>query len=434
MFGLTGDLGRKKLFPAIYELAAAGRLDGPVIGVGRTTRSEAELRAMFDDALEGHEPAGGGDVDLDVARSVELSYIAGDVTDSALFTELSTRLSRSARPLLYAALPPHLFGTVAARVATADLPDSTRLVVEKPFGDDADTARALYDEITTSISPERLFIVDHFLAKAAIENMLVVRAVNPLLANSLDADHVDAIDVIMHESGGVDGRGSFYEGVGAIKDVVQNHLLQMLAMVTMEPPSDDGDEAHHAERRALLAAIEPVRPGDVVLGQYAGYRDLDGVADDSDVETFASLAITIDNDRWRGVPISIRTGKRMHEDRTEVVFHLRNTSRHHTRNGNRIRFSVKPAASVSFELDVIDPIVHEPRPTIVTACGPDDHGELGDYAVMFDNAMRNDTRHFAQIDGIVEAWRVLAPVLEQEHPLHEYEPGSSGPDASPYAT
>ncbi len=434
MFGLTGDLGRKKLFPAIYELAAAGRLDGPVIGVGRSSRNDAELRAMFEDALDGHVPAGGGAIDPDVVRSVRLSYIAGDVTDRDVFTELEARLGDSVRPLVYAALPPDLFSTVAAGIATADLPDATRLVVEKPFGDGVDSARALYAEITKSIPADRLFIVDHFLAKAAIENMLIVRAVNPLLANSLDAAHVDAIDVIMHESGGVDGRGSFYEGVGAIKDVVQNHLLQMLATVTMEPPENDSDDAHHTARRALLGAIEPVRAVDVVVGQYSGYRDLDGVADDSDVETFASLAMTIDNDRWRGVPISIRTGKRLHEDRTEVVFHLRNTSPHHTKHGNRIRFSVKPDASVSFELDVIDPASHEPRPTTITACGPDDHGELGDYAVMFDNAMRGDTRHFAQIDGIVEAWRVLTPLLDQEFPLHEYEPDSSGPAASPFDT
>jgi glucose-6-phosphate 1-dehydrogenase len=432
MFGLTGDLGRKKLFPAIYELAAAGRMDGPVIGVGRSDRTDAELREMFEDALADHEPAGGGDVDPAVTRSVNLSYIAGDSTEQAVYDTLATRLAACRRPLVYAALPPDLFGAVASGIAAADLPDSTRLVVEKPFGDGADSARELYDDITASIGPERLFIVDHFLAKAAIENMLIVRAVNPLLGNSLDATHVDAIDLIMHESGGVDGRGSFYEGVGAIEDVVQNHLLQMLAMVTMEPPTDDSDEAHHEARRALLAAIQPVRPDDVVLGQYAGYRDLDDVDDDSTVETFVWLALSIDNDRWRGVPISVRTGKSLREDRTEAIFHLRNTSPHHSNHGNRVRFSVKPHASVSFDLDVMDPATHEPRPTTVVACGPADHGELGDYAVMFDNAMRGETRHFAQIDGIVEAWRVLGPLLDERPPLHEYEPGSSGPSASPF--
>ena len=432
MFGLTGDLGRKKLFPAIYELAVAGRLEGPVIGVGRSDHTDDELRAMFEEALGDHEPAGGGSIDLAVARSVELAYIAGDSTEQNVYDDLAARLSGCRRPLVYAALPPDLFRSVASGLAAADLPDTTRLVVEKPFGDGAEHARDLYAEITESIPPDRLFIVDHFLAKAAIENMLIVRAVNPLLANSLCADHVDAIDVIMHESGGVDGRGSFYEGVGAIKDVVQNHLLQMLAMVTMEPPVNDSDDAHHEARRALLSAIEPVLPVNAVLGQYVGYRNLDDVADDSDVETFASLALSIDTDRWRGVPISLRTGKRLGEDRTEAIFHLRNTSPHHSSHGNRIRFSVKPDASVSFDIDVMDPISHEPRPTTIVACGPAGHGELGDYAVMFDNAMRGETKHFAQIDGIIEAWRVLAPLLDSELPLHEYEPGSSGPAASPF--
>lgn len=432
MLGLTGDLGRKKLFPAIYELAADGRLDGPVIGVGRSDHTDAELREMFEDALDDHEPAGGGEVDPDVARSVDLTYLAGDSTEQAVYDEMAERLEGRQRPLVYAALPPDLFGSVASGIAAADLPDTTRLVVEKPFGDGADAARALYAEITNSIAPDRLFIVDHFLAKAAIENMLIVRAVNPLLHNSLDATHVDAIDVIMHESGGVDGRGSFYEGVGAIQDVVQNHLLQMLAMVTMEPPVDDSDEAHHRARRDLLAAIEPVRPTDAVLGQYLGYRDLDDVADDSDVETFVWLSLSIDNDRWRGVPVSVRTGKRLREDRTEAIFHLRNTSPHHSNHGNRVRFSVKPAASLSIDLDVMDSETHEPKPTSVIACGPADHGELGDYAVMFDNAMRGETRHFAQIDGIVEAWRVLDPLLADPPPLREYEPGSSGPSASPF--
>ncbi len=169
----------------------------------------------------------------------------------------------------------------------------------------------------------------------------------------------------------------------------------------------------------------------MVLGQYRGYRHLDDVADDSRVETYASLVLTIDNDRWRGVPISIRTGKRLAEDRTDVVFHLRNTSSGATAHGNRIRFTVKPNASVAFDLDVIDPGTHETKPTTIYACGPDGHGPLGDYAVMFDNAMNGDTRHFAQIDGIVAAWKIVEPILSAEHRLHEYEPGSSGPDATP---
>ncbi len=430
MFGLTGDLGRKKLFPAIYELAAADRLPGPVIGVGRSAHGDDGLRAMFDDALRDHEPAGGGTIDRDLAKSIDLGYVQGDSTESDVYDQLADRLKTSRQPVVYAALPPDIFGSVASGIAGSGLPAATRLVVEKPFGDDAASARQLYADITEAVPADRLFIVDHFLAKASIENILTVRSVNPLIANSLDAEHVDAIDIIMNESGGVDGRGSFYEGVGAIKDVVQNHLMQMLAMVTMDAPANESDEAFHAARQRLLEAIEPVAPRDVVLGQYAGYRELDDVADDSTVETFASMMLTIDNEHWRGVPVSITTGKRLHEDRTEAIFHLRNTAPRDTTTGNRIRFTIKPHAAVTFDLDVIDPATHRPRPTSVHACGPDDHGRLGDYAVMFDNALDGDTRHFAQVDGIVEAWRVLEPVLEASVQVRPYEPGSTGPESS----
>ena len=433
MFGLTGDLGRKKLFPAIYELAAAGALDIPVVGVGRSEHTDDDVREMFAEAIADHVPAGGGGIDEDVAAAIDLTYLAGDSTTTAVYDEIAGRLADCRHPLVYAALPPDLFADVAAGIEASDLPDSTRLVVEKPFGDGAESARRLWDRIIASMPAEQLFIVDHFLAKASVENIVTVRTVNPLLSNSLCARHVDAIDIVMHESGGVDGRGSFYEGVGAIADVAQNHLMEMLALVTMDAPADGSDEAYHAARIALLEAVCPVPARDVVLGQYEGYRDLDDVADDSNVETYASLVLEIDHDRWRGVPVTMRTGKQLHEDRTEAIFHLRNDTPNATPHGNRVRFTVKPAASVAFDLDVVDPDTHGSTPTTVYACGPDDHGDLGDYAVMFDNAMNGDTRHFAQIDGIVAAWRVLEPVRAAGHAVHPYAPGSAGPDVSPLA-
>ncbi|MEO6652494.1 MAG: glucose-6-phosphate dehydrogenase [Ilumatobacteraceae bacterium] len=427
MFGLTGDLGHKKLLPAIYDLAVDGRLDIPVIGVGRSEHSDADLRSMLDEALADYEPAGGDPIDAAVVSSIDLTYLRGDSTETDVYDALAERLDGCRDPLLYAALPPSIFGSVARGIAASSLPPTTRLVVEKPFGDSAESARDLYDEITAELPADQLFIVDHFLAKAAIENILTVRTVNPLLDAVLDADHVDAVDVVMSETGGVDGRGSFYEGVGAIKDVVQNHMLQLLAMATMEPPADDSDDALHHARSALLEQIAPVGLGDVVLGQYDGYRELGDVADDSTVETFVSLGLTIDDPRWKGVPITLRTGKQLATDLTEVVFHLKNVGPHSTRNGNRVRFTVKPSPSVSFDLDVIDPESHGHRPTTVFACGPVDHGSLGDYAVMFDNAMSGDDHHFAQIDGIIAAWRILEPLLTADLALDTYTPGSDGP-------
>ena len=427
MFGLTGDLGEKKLFPALYELAAAGRLGIPVIGVGRSEHSDDDLRAMLDESLEGYSPADGAPVDSDVVDSIDVTYLAGDSTDAATYEALAERLGSVERPVVYAALPPGIFGDVARGIASSFLPDTTRLVCEKPFGNDVESARALFAEITDALDAERLFIVDHFLAKSAIENMLTVRSSNPLIDNSMCSQFVERIDIEMLETGGVDGRGSFYESVGAIDDVLQNHLLQMLAVLTMERPDDDSDSAYHAARSGLLATVVPFDPETTVLGQYAGYQDLDDVADDSQVETFAEVRTTIDNDRWRDVPITIRTGKALETDSTVATITLRSEE-----SGgivNRIRFAVKPNPSVSFDIGVLDTESHDATATTVYACGPTDHGELGDYAVMLDNALSGATRHFARIDDVVAAWRVVAPIAAAGDRLQVYRPGTSGPSA-----
>lgn len=426
MFGLTGDLGEKKLFPALYELQAAGRLGVPVIGVGRSEYTDEDLGRMLRESLDGYTPADGSSVDASVVDAIDLSYLSGDSTESATYDALADRLGSTDHPVVYAALPPGIFGDVARGIAASSFPDTTRLVCEKPFGDDVDTARSLYDEITDAMAPERLFIVDHFLAKSAIENMLTVRSSNPLIENSMCSRFVERIDIEMHESGDVDGRGSFYESVGAVDDVIQNHLLQMLAVLTMEPPADDSDEAYHAARSTLLATVVPFAPDAATFGQYDGYRDLDDVADDSTVETFAAVRTTIDNERWRDVPVTIRTGKALAADSTVATITLQP-------NGagvdNRIRFEVKPQASVTFDIARLDPDTHEPTPVSVVVCGPDDHGALGDYAVMLDNAMGGNTRHFARIEDVVGAWRVVAPLHADAPELVTYEPGSDGPDA-----
>lgn len=432
MFGLTGDLGEKKLFPTLYELAAAGRLDMPVIGVGRTEYSDADVRAMLDDALAAAAPSGGDAIDPDVVASIDLSYLAADSTDSAAYDDLADRLGSVTCPVVYAALPPGTFGDVARGIAGSKLPDSTRLVAEKPFGSGAESARELFDEITAALDRENLFIVDHFLAKGAIENMLTLRSSNALVENSMCARFVESIEIEMAESGGVDGRGAFYESVGAIDDVLQNHLLQMLAMLTMERPVDDTEAAMHRGRVDLLRAVRPFRPDETVLGQYVGYRDLDDVSDDSDVETFVAARTTIDNDRWAGVPVTIRTGKRLGSDSTGATVTLKPTGH---RDGdddvvNRIHFNVKPDASVAFDLGVLDADSHRPTSTAVSVCGPADHGPLGDYAVMLDNALSGDTRHFAHIDGVVAAWAIVEPIVGEGLDVHPYDAGSHGPDAA----
>lgn len=435
MFGLTGDLGEKKLFPALYELAAAASLGIPVVGVGRTEHSEAEVRSMMEESLEGFEPAGGGAVDPEVTASIELSYLAGDSTDAATYDALAERLGAVTCPVVYAALPPGIFGDVARGIAQSALPESTRLVTEKPFGSSARSARDLFDDITRSLDPANLFIVDHFLAKSAIENMLTIRTSNALVDNSMCSRFVESIDIEMAESGGVDGRGSFYESVGAIRDVLQNHLLQLLAMLTMEQPAGGSDEAVRAGRTELLEAVVPFTPEATVVGQYLGYREVGDVAADSSVETFVAARTTIDNERWRGVPVTIRTGKRLGSDSTVATVTLASpaTARDGTSDGwvpNRIRFTVKPDASVIFDIGVLDPESHEPVPATVEACAPSDHGRLGDYAVMLDNAMSGDTRHFADIDSVVAAWTVVEPIVAADLAVHSYEAGSDGPAAA----
>lgn len=425
MFGLTGDLGEKKLFPALYELQAAGQLGIPVIGVGRSEYTDDDITAMLHASLDGYTSADGVAPDPDVIDAIELSYLSGDSTDSATYDVLAERLGGARRPVIYAALPPGIFGDVARGIEASSLPDTTRLVCEKPFGGDVDSAKSLYDEITEALDPARLFIVDHFLAKSAIENMLTVRTSNPLIENSMCSQFVERIDIEMLEAGDVDGRGSFYESVGAIDDVVQNHLLQMLAVLTMERPDDDSDEAYHAARSTLLATVVPFDPDNVVLGQYAGYRELDDVADDSVVETFAEVRTTIDNDRWRDVPIMIRTGKALDRDETTATITLRSPGPDLVEN--RIRFEVKPKPSVAFDIGVLDPSTHDAVPTTIIACGPEDHGLLGDYAVMLDNALAGETRHFARIDDVVAAWRIVAGVTTADIELRSYAPGTSGP-------
>lgn len=427
MFGLTGDLGEKKLFPALYDLAQAGLLGVPVVGVGRSEHTDADVREMLDDALDGYQPADGSDFDQSVADGIELSYLSGDSTEASTFDGLVDRLSGTEWPVVYAALPPGIFGDVARGIADSSFPDSTRLVVEKPFGEDAESARKLYDEITDALDPDRLFIVDHFLAKSAIENMLVVRSSNALIENSVCRQFVESVEIVMSETGGVDGRGSFYESVGAIDDVLQNHLLQMLAVLMMDRPADDSDAAYHEARSALLAAVEPFDPGHTVLGQFAGYRDLDDVADDSTVETYVSARTSIDNDRWRGVPITVRTGKELADTLTEATITLASGAAGDTAVPNRIRFGVKPHTCVEFDIGVLDPDSHEATPSTIEAYGPADHGRLGDYAVMLDNAMNGETRHFAQIDDIVSAWKIVADIKSADLDVQMYGAGSDGP-------
>ena len=427
MFGLTGDLGSIKLFPALYELAASGRLDGiTVIGAGRSEHSDDALNSMFHEAMEGVEPAGGGDVDPAIVDGVDLRYVSGDSTKADTYDRLLDTLGDVERPVVYAAVPPDLFGDIAAALSSSRFPDTTRLVVEKPFGTSADDARSLYDTITGEIDAEHLFIVDHFLAKAAVENLVIVRS-NAILHNSLHRGAVDRVEVVMKEEGDVEGRGSFYEGVGVVDDVVQNHLLQSLAMAMMDQPVDDSDDALISARRNLLSSMTPADPGAATFGQYRGYRDVEDVADDSTVATFVSLTTSVDSDRWRGVPITITTGKALDETVTTITFHLSPIEGGGVDEPNQIVFELKPQPRIVIDLQVLSSGDHRTTDERAIVCGPDDHGDLGDYATMLDNALTGERRHFADIDGVIAAWKVVDPLNGSDVDPEPYEPGSTGP-------
>lgn len=426
MFGITGDLGDKKLLPALAELAAAGRLDHPVVGVGRREIAPDELADRLRSAID--ERADDSPLDPGIVDELDLHYVSGDATDPATFDSVLDVIGPCAQPVVYGALPPSLFGDLARALDASDMPDVTRLVVEKPFGENAESARELYDDITTTLDPDRLFIVDHFLAKPAIENLLTVRTKNALLANSLRQGLVERVDLVFAEDGGVDGRGSFYESVGALRDVVQNHLLQELALATMDPPDDDSVDAYVAARRRLLESIRPADPTLAIRGQYDGYRDLDDVDAASDVETFVGLELRIDREPWRDVPITITTGKRLADPRNVLTITLADSclAGRHVPN-NRIEFAIKPTPSVAFDLAMLDPETHRPVRVRVSHDHRDDHGLLSDYAVMLDNAKRGERRHFADIEGIVAAWHVIDPLLVDPPPLERYAPGTDGP-------
>lgn len=423
MLGVMGDLGEQKLFPAIVELARADVFGGPIVGVGRSERTDDDMREKVARAA--------ADIDDDgtevtaLVEPIDIGYVSGDATDAATFDTVASRLGDVRRPVVYASLPPDLFGSVAAAVAASGLPDTTRLVVEKPFGSDAADARRLHREITAEIDAERLFVVDHFLAKSSIENLLTFRCANPMIDSLMHTGHVDRIEITMAEEFGVDGRESFYDDVGALADVMQNHLLQLVAVLTMESPSDGSEAAFDRSRAELMSSIRPLEPSDVVLGQFDGYTDADEIDGDSATETFAAVRLAIDNERWRGVPVVVRTGKRLAATVTQAVVVFEGGA-----TPNRLRFGIKPDSSVVLELGVLDPTDHGVRPTELTACAPGDHGPLGDYATMLADAVAGERRHFAGIDGIAAAWRVIDPIRSIDLAPETYEPGSWGPAAA----
>jgi glucose-6-phosphate 1-dehydrogenase len=430
-FGATGDLAYKQIFPALQALVRSGALKVPVIGVARSGWNVDQLRARARDSLEHH---GGVDRGAFDKLSSLLRYVDGNYGDAGTFERLRRELGPAVRPLHYLAIPPSAFATVVAALRSTGCAAQARVAVEKPFGHDLASARTLNRTLHEVFPESSIFRIDHFLGKEPVLNLLYFRFTNLALESVLDRDHVDSVQITMAESFGVQGRGRFYDETGAIRDVVQNHLLQVLAILTMDPPVGHDAEAIRDEKARLLKAVAPLDPARVVRGQFRGYRDEPGVARNSIVETFAALELRIDNWRWAGVPFFIRAGKCMPCDAIEVRLQLKRPPRDTFGEGEDekeapyYRFRLGPdLAELALGMRVKrsgEPMVGR---LVELLASKDQARDMLPYERLLHDAMRGDAGQFAREDSVEEQWRIVDPVLGATTAPYEYAPGSWGP-------
>jgi glucose-6-phosphate 1-dehydrogenase len=428
LFGITGDLAYQQIFPALQAMARHGQLDLPVIGVARPDWTPDRLHARVKESLQ----ANGGLDDTAYARlASRLSYVAGDYQQPDTFERLNQALGAAQRPVFYLAIPPSLFATVASSLARSGWAGRARVVVEKPFGRDLASARALNATLHDSFPESALYRIDHFLGKEPVQNLVYFRFANSFLEPIWNADYVQCLQITMAEAFGVRGRGKFYEEVGAIRDVFQNHLLQVLALLTMDRPSGSDGAAIEAAKVALLRSIAPLRPDDVVRGQYRGYRREIGVAPDSRIETYAAIRLSIGGPRWQGVPVLVRTGKCLAQTVTEVRAMIKPPAvslfDSATEGSNEIRFQLSPEVSITLVANVKthgEAMVGQDA-ALVMQRQPGD--VMAPYERLLRDAIRGDHTLFGSEDGVDASWRVVDQVLSPELPLYEYDPGSWGP-------
>lgn len=431
-FGATGDLAFKKIFPALQAMIRDGDLDIPIIGVARAGWTLDQLRGRARDSVE---QSGEVDEEAFARLAAQLKYVEGDYRDPVTYDRLKQALGDARRPLHYLAIPPSMFGTVVQGLARSGCDREARVVVEKPFGRDLASAQEL-NHVLHEVFPESsVFRIDHYLGKEAVLNLLYFRFANSFIDPIWNRNYVDNIQITMAESFGVEGRGAFYEEVGALRDVVQNHMLQVTALLAMDAPVGHDAESVRIEKHRLFRAMRPLDPACVVRGQFRGYRDEKGVAADSQVETFAALCLHVDTWRWAGVPFYIRAGKCLPVTTTEVIVKLRRPplaifDELGAAATNYFRFRLSPEVVISAGARVKrqgedmrgEPVEliarHEPRSKALP------------YQRLLSDALRGDSALFTRDDSVEAAWRVIEPVLGDAEPVIQYEQGSWGPPAA----